>query len=100
MKIHTESVQFKADSKLLEFIEKKLKKLDTFFDRIIEVNVILRLENAGQVKDKVAEVKVHVPGETLFAKEVHKTFEGAVEGVADTMKRQLQKYKERHFEVK
>lgn len=100
MKIHTEAVQFKADEKLLEFIEKKLKKLDTFFDRIIEVNVILKLENAGQVKDKVAEVKVLVPGETLFAKGIHKTFEGAVEGVADTMKRQLLKYKEKHFEVK
>jgi putative sigma-54 modulation protein len=100
MKIHTESVQFKADQKLLEFIEKKLNKLDTFFDHIIKVDVILRLENAGQVRDKVAEVKVHVPGETLFAKEIHKTFEGAVEGVADTLKRQLQKYKEKHFEVK
>lgn len=100
MKIHTEAVQFKADEKLLEFIEKKLSKLETFFDRIIEVNVILKLENAGQVKDKIAEVKVSVPGEVLFAKEVHKTFEGAIEGVLDTMKRQIQKYKEKHFEVK
>jgi putative sigma-54 modulation protein len=100
MKVHTEAVQFKADEKLLEFIEKKLGKLETFFDRIIEINVTLKLENAGQVKDKIAEVRVSVPGEVIFASDVHKNFEGAIEGVLDTLKRQLQKYKEKHFEVK
>ncbi|MCB0617343.1 MAG: ribosome-associated translation inhibitor RaiA [Saprospiraceae bacterium] len=95
MKIHTEAVQFKADQKLIDFIEKKLSKLDTFYDRIIETDVTLKLENSGQIKDKIAEVRVHVPGEILIAKETNKTFEASIEMVADNLKRQLKRYKER-----
>ena len=58
MKIHTEAVQFKADQKLIDFIEKKLSKLDTFYDRIIETDVTLKLENSGQIKDKIAKVRL------------------------------------------
>ena len=58
MKVHTESVQFKADKKLLDFIDKKVGKLEQFFDRIIQADVKLRLENSGQVKDKVAAVSL------------------------------------------
>lgn len=94
MRIHTEAVQFKADAKLIQFIEKKLAKLDTFFDRIVETNVTLKLENSGQVRDKIAEVRVVVPGTVLFAREVDKTFEAAIEEVTDVLKRQLVEYKE------
>ena len=95
MKVHTESVQFKADKKLVEFINRKVGKLDQYFDRIIHVDVKLRLENAGQVKDKVAEVCLEVPGQRLFAKEVSKTFEKSISEVVDNLRRQLTKYKEK-----
>lgn len=95
MKVHTEAVQFKADQKLIDFIQKKMEKLGSFFDRIIEVQVKLRLENSGQVKDKVAEVLIHVPGQSLFAKETNKTFEQSVDIVADNLRRQLERYKEK-----
>lgn len=95
MKVRTESVQFKADQKLLDRIEKKMAKLNTFFDRIIDADVKLRLENSGQVRDKVAEVKLSVPGTTLFAKETTKTFETSIDMVIDNLKRQLTKYKEK-----
>ena len=61
MKVHTQSVHFSADSKLLAFIERKLSKLDQFFDRIVSAKVILKLENSGRVKDKVAEVRLEIP---------------------------------------
>lgn len=95
MKIHTESVQFKADQKLHEFIEKKMEKLTTYFDRIINAEVKLRLENSGQVKDKVAEIQLHVPGLNLFAKETNKTFEQSIDSAVDNLRRQLAKHKER-----
>jgi putative sigma-54 modulation protein len=94
MKVQVEAVSFKADQKLLDFIEGKLSKLDTFFDRIIEVNVSLKLENSGQVKDKIMELRVSVPGDVLVVKEVSKTFEGATDAAVDSMKRQLKRYKE------
>ena len=95
MVIRTEAVQFKADQKLLSFIEKKFQKLNLFFDKITAVNVFLKLENSGQVKDKVVEAVVNVPGETIFVKDSSKTFEESIEKVGASLKRQLVKYKEK-----
>jgi putative sigma-54 modulation protein len=95
MRVHTEAVQFKADQKLIDYIEKKVSKMDQYFDRIIEAKVTLRLENSGQVRDKIAEVQLNVPGESLFVKESSKTFEASVDGALSSMRRQLIKYKEK-----
>lgn len=95
MKVHTQSVHFDADVKLIEFIEQKLSKLERFFDHIIKADVTLRLENSGQVRDKVAEVKLKVPGTVLIAKETDKSFEAAVDASAEALRRQLIKHKER-----
>ncbi len=95
MKVHTQALHFSADRKLLEFIEKKLGKLTQLFDRIIDADVILKLENSGQVKDKIAEVKITLPGSVLYVKESNKTFEASIDGATATLKRQLIKYKER-----
>ena len=95
MKTHTEAVHFTADQKLLVYIEKKLLKLQQFFDNIIDANVILKLENVGQIKDKIAEIKLHIPGSTIFAKESNKSFEVAIDEAVESLRRQLIKYKER-----
>ncbi|MCG8331706.1 MAG: ribosome-associated translation inhibitor RaiA [Chitinophagales bacterium] len=95
MRVRTEAVQFKADQKLIEHIDKKLQKMDQFFDRIIEAKVTLKLENSGQVKDKIAEVQLSVPGDVLIVKETSKTFEASIDTAVDVLKRQLIKYKER-----
>lgn len=95
MKVLTEAVQFKADRKLIDFIEKKLSKMENYFDRIIEARVTLKLENSGQVKDKIAEVRLDVPGETLFAKDSSRTFEASIDGAASALRRQLIRYKDR-----
>ncbi len=95
MKVHTHSVHFSADTKLISFIEKKLSKLDQFFDRIVSANVTLKLENSGQVKDKVVEIRINIPGVVLYAKETNKSFEASVDSAISSLKRQVVKYKER-----
>jgi putative sigma-54 modulation protein len=94
MKILIEPVHFTADQSLLDYIEKKIKKLEQFYDRIIDVQVTLKLENSGQVRDKVVEVLVSVPGDRIFNQDTQKTFEAAVDKVAAGLKRQLIKRKE------
>lgn len=94
MKVRVETVHFTADAELIEFIEKKLSKLEQFYDQILDVSVFLKLENSGQVRDKVFEVRVQVPGDTLFVKEVDKTFESAADSATDTLKRLIIKHKE------
>lgn len=94
MEIQVQSLHFDADAKLLEFVEKKINKLETFYDRIISVDVIMRLERTAQVQDKVVELKVNVPGATLVAKETCKTFEESTDLAADSIRKQLIKHKE------
>ena len=51
MKLRMQSVHFDADIKLLDFIQKKADKLDTFYDRIIDGEVILRLNKDSDKKE-------------------------------------------------
>ena len=95
MKVQISAVHFDADQKLIDYIEKKTSKLGVFFDKITDAQVFLKLENSGQVRDKIVELKLMVPGDTLIATDSSKTFEAATDGVVDNMKRQLNKYKER-----
>jgi len=93
MRVLTEAVQFKADAKLLEFIEEKLGKLEKLYDQIINAKVKLRLENSGKVKDKIVEISLNVPGDMLFAKSSSKTFEEATDDTVKALERQLKKFK-------
>ncbi|NJN35489.1 MAG: ribosome-associated translation inhibitor RaiA [Saprospiraceae bacterium] len=95
MRVQTEAIHFSADVKLLSAIESKLAKLDHFFDRIIEAKVILKLENTGQVREKIAEVKLQLPNGVIFIKETSRTFEAAIDKALVALKRQLVKFKEK-----
>jgi putative sigma-54 modulation protein len=95
MEIRTQAVNFDADTKLIEFIDKKIGKLDTFYDNIVSTDVSLKLEKTGQVQDKVAEIKLKVPGSTLIAKETSKSFEESIDLGASSLRRQLIKYKDK-----
>ena len=95
MKIQTTAVHFDADQKLIDYVTQKTGKLMQFFDRIIDASVFLKLENSGRVRDKIVELKLNVPGETLIATESSKTFEAAVDLVVDNMSRQIKRHKQR-----
>jgi putative sigma-54 modulation protein len=100
MKIRVQSVHFTADQKLLDFIQKKADKTDTFFDKIVSAEVILKLDKSSEdMKNKVLEVKVMIPGMVLFAKENCKSFEEAADYAFESIQKQLQKYKGKSSEV-
>jgi putative sigma-54 modulation protein len=95
MRVQTEAIHFSADVKLLSAIENKLQRLDHFFDKIIEAKVILKLENSGSIREKIAEVKLNLPNGVIFIKETSKTFEAALDKAMVSLKRQLVKHKEK-----
>ena len=95
MTVHINAVHFSADAKLIAFIEKKLSKIDGLFDNVIRTEVSLKLENSGKIKDKIAEIKVKLPGAVLIVKEQAKTFEFSVDRATSGIRRQIIKYKER-----
>lgn len=93
MKLQMHSIHFDADIRLLDFIQKKSDKLDTFFDRIIDGEVFLRLDRDNQHENKVVEIKLNVPGTILFAKEQSASFEAAADSAVEALSRQLKKHK-------
>lgn len=93
MKIDFQTVHFTADSKLIDFIKGKLAKLDKFNSRIIDISVVMKLENAGQVKDKIVEILLNVPGNSLVSKSSSKSFEQSADEAIDQVARQLKKWK-------
>lgn len=98
MKVNVQSIHFHADSKLVEFIEKKLSRLDRYFDknRSVEAEVHLKLQDTGgPVHEKIIEIKLYVPGGWMIDKKTGRTFESAITASADTLKRQLLRHKER-----
>ncbi|MBO4602131.1 MAG: ribosome-associated translation inhibitor RaiA [Salinivirgaceae bacterium] len=95
MKIDIHSLHFDAGEKLLSFIDTKVSKLDRFHDGIVTVDVTLKLEKSDISENKIAEIKVQIPGENVFCSRQAKTFEEAVDLSVDALKKQLQKAKEK-----
>ena len=96
MNVNIQSVHFDADTKLIGYVKRKLEKLENFSDRIIQVNVFLKLDNVVHaIKDKIAEIRVHVPGHNFFVKSTSKSFEQSFDEALDSMVTQIKKNKER-----
>lgn len=93
MKLQIQSIHFDADKKLLDFIQKKLDKLDTFYDRITGGDVYLKVEN--EEPNKSVNIKLFLPGTSIMAKEQGNSFEEATDLAVETLKRQLKKQKEK-----
>ena len=94
MKLQVHSIHFDADSKLIDFIKKRIAKLETFYDRLVDGEVFLRLNNEG-IDNKTVEIKLRVPGSQLFAVEKAKSFEEATGQATDALRMQLTKFKSR-----
>jgi putative sigma-54 modulation protein len=97
MKLQIHSIHFDADVKLIDFIQKKVDKLETFYDRLVDGEVFLRLNNEG-VDNKTVEIKLKVPGSQLFAKEQARSFEAATDQATEALRNQLKKFKTRSME--
>ncbi len=95
MKVQMHSVHFDADKKLLDFVQQRLNKLETFYDRVTEGEVIMRLNNKDGIDNKTVEIKLLVPGSILFSQEDAASFEAATDAAVEALKRQITKYKEK-----
>ena len=97
MKLQMHSIHFDADTKLLEFVQKRADKLETFFDRIVDGEVFLRLVKNGSHQNKIVEVKINIPGNQLFAKGRSNTFEEATDMAMEALRRQIKKFKDKLY---
>jgi putative sigma-54 modulation protein len=96
MNVKIQSVRFNADVKLIEYVKNKLQKLNNFNDRIIQVNVFLKLDNVVHaVKDKIAEIRVHIPRHNFFVKSTSKSFEQSFDDAFNSIVMQIKRDKEK-----
>ena len=93
MDIQVHSIHFTADQKLIDFVNEKVNKLELFFDNIIAGEVFLRLDKSHDHENKVAEVKILIPGHELFAKKQCKSFEEAADLAVEALRKQVDKRK-------
>jgi len=95
METQMHSIHFKADQKLLSFIQDKLEKLEHFNQRIMNAEVFLRLDKDKEKENKITEIKLNVPGKELFAKRQCKSFEEAADEAIEALRKQLMKEKDK-----
>jgi len=95
MQLQVQSIHFDADHKLISFIEDKLGKLGQFHDRIIRSEVFLRLDHSDVNENKIAEIRLSIPGKDLFARKQCRTFEEATDTAVEALRRQIDKHKTR-----
>ncbi|WP_396637194.1 ribosome hibernation-promoting factor, HPF/YfiA family [Maribacter sp. R77961] len=95
MKVNTQSVNFNADVKLITFLENRLDKLETFYDKVISSDVYLKVENTSSKENKVVEIKLNVPRNKYIVKKQCKSFEEAVDSACNSLERKLIKRKQK-----
>lgn len=95
MEVTISSIHFKADVKLEDFIREKTAKLGKLFDGVISCDVVLRLDAASNNENKIAEIRVMIPGNDLFAKKQSKSFEEAIDNAVEALRRQVKRHKEK-----
>lgn len=96
MNVKIQSVKFDADKKLIDFINAKVNKLERYTDDAVGAEVFLKVDKDHERGNKVATIRLEVPGDDLIADSRSKTFEESVDECVDAIKKQLEKYKGRY----
>ncbi|MFZ9263030.1 MAG: HPF/RaiA family ribosome-associated protein [Chitinophagaceae bacterium] len=98
MTVNIHALHFDADSKLLDHVNKKISKLSNHHDKIMTVDVYLKLDNVmHQIKDKIAEIRVKIPKHELFVKQSTKSFEESFDMALDAVLVQIKRVKEKQL---
>ena len=95
MRVNINSVHFKADQKLETFIQQKIDKLTNHYDDILAGDVHLKLDNNSVPENKIAEIKLLLKGNDVYAKKQSKSFEEATDIAIEALRKQLRKHKEK-----
>ena len=95
MDIKIQSIHFDATEKLEAFVEKKVAKLEQFYDGIIMADVALKVIKPETVKNKSASIRIKIKNGDCFAEKTCDTFEEAVDIAVEALEKQLLKYKKK-----
>lgn len=95
MTIKFQTVNFNAKPGLEEYVEKKLGKIEQFYDKIISAQVTLRVENTSEKENKFVDIILEVPGDDIIVKKSGQSFEEGIDLSVDTLKKLVIRKKEK-----
>ena len=95
MEVRIQSIHFDASEQLQAFVQKKVAKLEKYYDDIKKVEVSLKVVKPETAENKEAGVKVIVPNGDFYASKICDTFEEAIDLSVEAVEKQLVKYKEK-----
>tara|TARA_B100000609_G_scaffold21691_1_gene15497 strand:- start:190 stop:471 length:282 start_codon:yes stop_codon:yes gene_type:complete len=93
MKIGIQSIHFNPDSKLINFINKKIEKVTSIDDSIIKIDVFLKIDRPESPINKIVEIRIHTSKGERFAKKQCDTFEESVDLTIQALRKQVLKHK-------
>ena len=94
MKINLQTLNFKADEKLKDFVNEKVGKLERFDGSIISAEVTLT-DSGNSADNKHCDIQLVVPGNDNFVKKSGASFEEAIAEAVDTLRVILSARKEK-----
>ena len=86
MDVRIQAIHFDATAQLEAFIQKKVSKLEQYFDGIILAEVTLKVVKPETVKNKQASIMLSVKNGECFADKINDTFEGAIDDCVEDRK--------------
>ena len=91
METRIQSVHFDASQQLMEFVEKKVAKLEKFCEGATSLEVVMKLIKPETANNKEVALRLATGNGEVFASKISDTFEDALLGAIDAVKVQIEK---------
>ena len=95
MNIQIQSINFAANKQLKNFINKKVDKLISINDSIINADVYLKVDKPEAHDNKMVEIKLHSSDGGFFAKKQSNSFEKSTDLASQALRKQIIKQKQK-----
>jgi putative sigma-54 modulation protein len=94
MSIRIQSIDFKADQELTDFVNEKVGKLFTMTNDIIRADVALFLESKGNLENKSCRIQLVIPGNDHIVEKNSTSFEASVAECVDALLKIIRRAKD------
>ena len=93
MEIRIQAIHFDAAERLEAFIQKKVSKLEQYFDGILSAEVVLKVIKPESAQNKQVRIRLTIKNNDCFAEKASDTFEKAIDDAVVALEKQLVKIK-------
>ena len=87
MDIRIQAIHFDATAQLEAFIQKKVGKLEQYFDGIILAEVTLKVVKPETANNKEAAIRLNIKNGDCYAEKVNDTFEESIDECVENLSR-------------